>query len=43
MGRKPYKEYVDIIRHGKKTQEFVQFFGWELLDAVDTVKAAFNI
>ncbi len=43
VGRKPYKEYVDIIRHGKKTQEFVQFFGWELLDAVDTVKAAFNI
>ncbi len=43
VGRKPYKAYVDIIRHGKRSQEFVQFFGWELLDAVPTVKAAFGL
>jgi len=43
VGRKPYKDYVDIIRHGKKTQEFVQFFGWELLDSVDMIKHAFGL
>lgn len=43
VGRKPYRDYVDIVRNGKKTQEFVQFFGWELLDAVDDVKKAFNL
>lgn len=43
VGRKPYKEYVDIIRNGKKTKEFVQFFGWELLDSADKIKKAFNL
>ena len=43
VGRKPYKEFVDVIRGGKKTQEFVQFFGWELLDSVDLIRKAFNL
>lgn len=43
VGRKPYKESVTLIRHGKKTQEYVQFFGWELLDSVDAVKEAFGL
>ncbi|MCD8312871.1 MAG: methionine adenosyltransferase [Bacteroidales bacterium] len=42
MGRRPYKAYVDIVRAGKKTQELVQFFGWELLDSVDAIKSAFG-
>ena len=43
VGRKPYKESVTIMRNGKKTQEYVQFFGWELLDSVDAVKEAFGL
>lgn len=43
VGRKPYQDVVEIVRHGKKSQEIAQFFGWELLDAVDTVKSAFNL
>ncbi|MDE5889537.1 MAG: methionine adenosyltransferase domain-containing protein, partial [Bacteroidales bacterium] len=43
VGRKPYMEYVDIIRHGLKSQELVQFFGWELLDSVEIVKQAFGL
>ncbi len=43
MGRRPYKAYVDIVRDGQWTQEFVQFFGWELLDAVPAVREAFGL
>ncbi len=43
VGRKPYKESVTIMRNGKKTQEYVQFFGWELLDSVYAVKEAFGL
>lgn len=43
VGRKPYKEYVDIVRHGEKSRELVQFFGWEMLDAVEDVRKAFGI
>jgi len=42
MGRKPYKENVTLMRDGKKVQEEVQFFAWELLDDVDKIKAAFK-
>ncbi len=43
VGRKPYKESVTVIRNGKKTTEYVQFFGWELLDSVDMIKEAFGL
>ena len=43
VGRTPYKETVTMVRGGVKTTELVQFFGWELLDSVDTVKAAFGL
>ncbi len=43
VGRKPYKEYVDIVRNGKNTQEYVQFFGWELLDSVEIIKKEMNL
>lgn len=43
VGRKPYKDYVDIIRNGKKTQEYVQFFGWELLDSTAEIREAFGL
>lgn len=41
MGRKPYKAPVKVIRNGVETSVDAQFFGWELLDEVDNIKAAF--
>ena len=43
VGRTPYKESVTMIRNGVRTQEYVQFFGWELLDSVDMIKNAFGL
>ena len=43
VGRKPYKDFVEIRRKGVKTQEFVQFFGWELLDYVDMIIKEFGL
>ena len=43
VGRTPYKECVTMVRNGVKTQEYVQFFGWELLDSVDMIKEAFGL
>ena len=43
VGRKPYKDFVEVVRGGKKSQEFVQFFGWELLDSVDLIRKEFNL
>ena len=43
VGRKPYKESVTFMRNGVKSTEYVQFFGWELLDSVDMIKTAFGL
>lgn len=43
MGRKPYKQEVVLRRGGKTLRKEVQFFGWELLDAVDDIRRAFGI
>ena len=43
VGRKPYTKAVKVIRGGKEVEKVLQFFGWELLDSVDKVKAAFNL
>ena len=43
VGRKPYKDFVEIRHGGVRAQEFVQFFGWELLDSVDLVRTEFNL
>lgn len=43
VGRDPYKESVTLIRNGKKVQQYVQFFGWELLDSVDMIKESFGL
>ncbi len=40
MGRTPYKKEVEVIENGKPVMKEVQFFGWELLDSVDKIKAA---
>ena len=43
MGRTPYRQEVEVIENGQKVTKEVQFFGWELLDAVDDIKKAFGI
>ncbi len=43
MGRAPYKENVTVFVNGKETTKEVEFFGWERLDYVDKIKAAFKI
>ena len=43
MGRDPYEQEVEMIRDGKTVRRKVQFFGWELLDAVDRCRAAFQL
>ena len=43
MGRDPYVEEVELIRDGRTIRRKVQFFGWELLDAVDRCRAAFQL
>jgi len=43
FGRAPYKETVSLINNGSEYKQEIQFFGWELLDYVDTLKKAFNL
>jgi len=43
MGRDPYVKEIELIRDGKTVTRKVQFFGWELLDAVDQCRAAFQL
>ena len=43
MGRDPYVKKVELVRHGKTIRRNVQFFGWELLDAVDRCRTAFQL
>lgn len=43
FGRKPFTKALKLIRDGKEVERQVQFFGWELLDAVDRAKRVFKI
>ncbi len=43
MGRKPYCAPVQVRRDGQTVTREVQFFGWELLDAVPAVRSAFTL
>ena len=43
VGRDPYKATVMIRKNGQLVPELVQFFGWELLDSVETIKTAFGL
>ena len=42
FGRTPYSAGVKTIENGVETIRTVEFFAWEKLDAVETVKAAFS-
>ena len=43
MGRDPYEAEVTVYRNGKPQQKTVQFFGWEKLDMVDSIKKEFKL
>lgn len=44
LGRKPYKKLVSLRQaDGSWEEKEVQFFGWELLDACDEIRKAFNL
>ena len=43
MGREPFVRTMKLIRDGQETEREVQFFGWEKLDAVDTIRDAFGL
>ena len=43
MGREPYVRKMSLIRDGQEVAQEVQFFGWEKLDSVDTIRTAFGI
>lgn len=43
MGREPYTQTVKLIRDGREVEKTIQFFGWELLDSVDTIRKSFAI
>lgn len=43
FGRKPYTKTVKVGKPGHQTDKLVQFFGWEKLDAVESIKKSFNL
>ncbi len=43
MGRECYTEEVTMLIDGKEVKEKVEFFGWEKLDYIDTLKKEFGI
>ena len=43
MGRTPYRKKISVRENGQEIEKEVQFFGWELLDAVDRIKEAFLV
>ena len=43
FGNRPYTKKVTVFENGVETTREVEFFGWEKLDAVDTIKAEFGL
>lgn len=43
FGNRPYTKPVTFIENGIEVTREVEFFGWEKLDAVDTIKAEFGL
>lgn len=43
FGRKPYTKAVKVGKPGHQTEKLVQFFGWEKLDTVESVRKAFGL
>ena len=43
FGNRPYTKEVTVFENGVETTREVEFFCWEKLDAVDTIKAEFGL
>ncbi len=43
MGRDPFTMEVEVCKNGEFVKENVQFFGWEKLDAVESIKQSFGL
>ena len=43
FGNRPYTQAVKFVENGVEVEREVEFFGWEKLDAVDAIKAEFNL
>ena len=43
FGREPYSQTVEVTENGKQVKKKVEFFTWEKLDYVDTLKKEFGI
>ncbi|MFR9524495.1 MAG: methionine adenosyltransferase [Rikenellaceae bacterium] len=43
FGNRPYKKSVTLFEGGKEVEREIEFFGWERLDAVDSIKAEFGL
>ena len=43
FGNRPYTKAVTFVENGVEVEREVEFFGWERLDAVDSIKAEFGI
>ncbi len=43
FGRTPYTKEIEVMENGKKVCKKVDFYPWEKLDYVDTLKKEFNI
>ncbi len=43
FGNRPYVAPVKFVESGKEVEREIEFFGWERLDAVDAIKAEFNL
>ncbi|GHU94352.1 S-adenosylmethionine synthase [Bacteroidia bacterium] len=43
FGRKSYKQKVELFYNGKKSIKEVEFFAWEKLDAVGSIKKEFGL
>ncbi|MBE6192508.1 MAG: methionine adenosyltransferase [Rikenellaceae bacterium] len=43
FGNRPYTKEVTVFENGVEVTREVEFFGWEKLDAVDTIKAEFGL
>ena len=43
FGNRPYTKEVTVFENGVETTREVEFFGWEKLDAVETIKAEFGL
>ena len=43
FGNRPFKKTIKVWENGAEVEREVEFFGWERLDAVDTIKAEFGL